>query len=112
AAMKPGHFSLTVPTGGGKTLTSLAFAIDHAIQHGLDRIIYVIPFTSIVEQNAGVFREALGEYGIDAVLEHHGSFEADSIPTLKSATDETKAKLRRDSENWDAPIIVTTAVQF
>lgn len=109
ADTKPGCFTLTVPTGGGKTLASLAFALDHAIAQGMDRIIYVIPFTSIVEQNAAVFRHALGQYGIEAVLEHHSTFEAEK--TTKG--DKTSLdKLKRDSENWDAPIIVTTSVQF
>lgn len=109
AKLKPGCFSLTVPTGGGKTLASLAFALDHAINHGMDRVIYVIPFTSIVEQNAEVFRHALGELGIKAVLEHHSTFDAEKA----SKGDKTSLdKLRRDSENWDAPIIVTTSVQF
>ncbi|MGM0701561.1 MAG: CRISPR-associated endonuclease Cas3'' [Pseudomonadota bacterium] len=104
---RPGRFTLTVPTGGGKTLASLAFALDHAIAHGMDRVIYVIPFTSIVEQNAAVFREALGEHGEAAVLEHHSAFDAGSRHDRL-----TIDKLRRDSENWDAPIVVTTAVQF
>ncbi|BBI62900.1 hypothetical protein HSBAA_42060 [Vreelandella sulfidaeris] len=109
AGMTPGCFSLTVPTGGGKTLASLAFALDHAITHGMDRVIYVIPFTSIVEQNAAVFRKALGKYGADAVLENHSTFDAEkSSKGDKDSLD----KLRRDSENWDAPIIVTTSVQF
>lgn len=107
AELPPGRFSLTVPTGGGKTLASLAFALDHAIAHGMDRVIYVIPFTSIVEQNAAVFRDALGEHGEAAVLEHHSAFDAGSQRDRY-----TIDKLRRDSENWDAPIIVTTAVQF
>ncbi|GAB2727241.1 hypothetical protein GCM10027172_21940 [Halomonas garicola] len=96
-----------MPTGGGKTLASLAFALDHAIAHGMDRVIYVIPFTSIVEQNAAVFRQALGEYGEAAVLEHHSSFDAGNHRDR-----ETIDKLRRDSDNWDAPIVVTTSVQF
>lgn len=109
AEMKPGCFTLTVPTGGGKTLASLAFALDHAIRHGMDRVIYVIPFTSIVEQNAAVFRHALGKYGAEAVLEHHSTFDAETA----SKGDKTSLdKLKRDSENWDAPIIVTTSVQF
>lgn len=95
----PGFFSLSVPTGGGKTLSSLAFGLEHAKIHNLDRIIYVIPYTSIIEQNADVFRKALGN---DQVIEHHSSLdEEDSTP-----------KSRLAAENWDAPVIVTTSVQF
>ncbi|NLY76136.1 MAG: CRISPR-associated endonuclease Cas3'' [Firmicutes bacterium] len=94
-----GIFSLSVPTGGGKTLSSLAFGLEHAKKHHLDRIIYVIPYTSIIEQNADVFRSAVGE---DQVVEHHSSLDDDgSTPKSRLAT-----------ENWDAPIIVTTSVQF
>jgi CRISPR-associated endonuclease/helicase Cas3 len=107
AAREPGLFSLWVPTGGGKTLASMAFALDHAVQHGLRRVIQVIPFTSIVEQNARVFREAFGPLGVDAVLEHHSAFADD--PTQAR---EAKDKLHLAMENWDAPVIVTTAVQF
>ncbi|MGM0694186.1 MAG: CRISPR-associated endonuclease Cas3'' [Pseudomonadota bacterium] len=107
AGLLPGMFTLTVPTGGGKSLASLSFGLDHAIAHGMDRVIYVIPFTSIVEQNAAVFRDALGEYGEAAVLEHHSAFDSGAQRDRDSID-----KLRRDSENWDAPIIVTTAVQF
>lgn len=107
AGLPQGRFTLTVPTGGGKTLASLAFALDHAIAHGMDRVIYVIPFTSIVEQNAAVFRDAFGEHGEAAVLEHHSAFDAGSQHDRH-----TIDKLRRDSENWDSPIVVTTAVQF
>lgn len=103
----PGLFTLTVPTGGGKTLSSLTFALDHAVRYGLERIIYVIPFTSIIEQNAAIFRQALGD---DAVLEHHSNFrypdEADDD------WNEDLSRLRLSTENWDAPIIVTTNVQF
>jgi len=99
ASEDQGIFSLSVPTGGGKTLSSLAFALEHAIKHKLDRIIYVIPYTSIIEQNADVFRNAVGE---DQVIEHHSNLEEnDSTP-----------KSRLACENWDAPIIVTTSVQF
>lgn len=104
AEEKPGLFTLTVPTGGGKTLASLAFALEHALAHGLDRVIYVIPYTSIIEQNAAVFREALGA---EAVLEHHSAF-VDDPKTEPAARD----KLHQAMENWNAAVIVTTAVQF
>jgi CRISPR-associated endonuclease/helicase Cas3 len=107
AAEAPGLFSLTVPTGGGKTLSSLAFALDHAIAHGLRRIIYVIPFTSIIDQNAQVFRDAFGDLGEVAVLEHHSAFV--DHPAFAP---ESKEKIRLAMENWDAPVVVTTAVQF
>lgn len=101
AAEQPqGVFSLTVPTGGGKTLSSLGFALYHAAKwKNIRRVIYAIPFTSIVEQNAKVFREALGD---EAVLEHHS--------TVLPPEEGSPADLA--TENWDAPIIVTTNVQL
>jgi len=108
----PGLFSLTVPTGGGKTLASLAFALDHAIRHGLQRVIFVIPFTSIVEQNAAVFRKALGPPGHAAVLEHHSAFTEQAPPRHDPEKYQSVHKLRLAMENWDVPIVVTTAVQF
>ena len=107
AAQPQGLFTLTVPTGGGKTFTSMAFALKHAKQHGMRRVIYVIPFTSIIEQNAAEFRKAFGELGEQAVLEHHSTFDDGKLQN-----EATKDKLRLASENWDAPIVVTTAVQF
>lgn len=111
-----GLYSLTVPTGGGKTLTSLAFGLDHATQHQLRRVIYVIPFTSIIEQTADVFRSAMGEFK-DAVLEHHSAFDRDKLPEeiknqSKPRQVDYRDKLRLAMESWDAPIVVTTAVQF
>ncbi|WP_439816967.1 CRISPR-associated endonuclease Cas3'' [Zavarzinia sp. CC-PAN008] len=113
AALDPGLFSLTVPTGGGKTLASLSFALDHAVTHGLARVIYVIPYTSIIEQTAEVFRHALGTR--DDILEHHASFDWGRAGTVEGADSEGPAglvKLRKAAENWDVPIVVTTAVQF
>lgn len=107
AEASPGIFSLTVPTGGGKTLSSLAFALRHAIKHGKRRIIYVLPFTSIIEQNAEQFRAALGQ---DAVLEHHSNFNYEEYHE-NYGTDEVR-RLKISTENWDAPVVVTTSVQF
>ena len=99
AADSQGIYTLTVPTGGGKTLASLRYAIHHAQKHNLDRIIYIIPYTSIIDQNAQAVREILGE---DWVLEHHSNLE----PEKQSWQDKLL------SENWDKPIVFTTMVQF
>ncbi len=113
AGLPPGLFTLTVPTGGGKTLASLAFALDHAAAHGLRRVIHVAPFTAIIEQTATVFRWALGE---DAgVLEHHASFDWEALDRhggdIGFGTDGA-SRLRRAAENWDVQVVATTAVQF
>ncbi len=111
ATKPPGFFKLTVPTGGGKTYASMAFALNHAVHHGLRRVIYVIPFTSIIEQNADKFREALGPLGAENVLEHHSSFDWERNAE-DDETDSVLQKLKLAAENWDVPIVVTTNVQF
>ncbi|MCK9283438.1 MAG: CRISPR-associated helicase Cas3' [Rhodocyclaceae bacterium] len=102
AAEAPGLFSLSVPTGGGKTLASLGFALRHAQANQLKRVIYVIPYTSIIEQTADVFRSVFADIEPSPVIEHHSNLEVDN-ETPKS---------RLACENWDAPIVVTTNVQF
>lgn len=104
AKEKQGIYTLTVPTGGGKTYTSLRYALHHAQQHKLDRIIYIIPYTSIIEQNAKALREAI-EHDEDEfpwILEQHSNLEPDKQSWHSKLV----------SENWDAPIIMTTMVQF
>lgn len=106
ATLSTGHFSLTVPTGGGKTLASLAFGLEHAVKHGLKRVIVVIPYTSIIEQSADAYREALAPTeGTRTVVEHHSSI-GPADPRRETLVSRTAC------ENWDAPVIVTTSVQF
>ena len=105
AAREKGIYTLTVPTGGGKTLASLRFALHHARKHGMDRVIYVIPFTSIIDQNAQVVRAILEPEGVEigsVVLEHHSNL------TPEEQTWRSKIL----SENWDAPVVYTTSVQL
>lgn len=96
-----GLFRLTVPTGGGKTIASLAFALRHVVANRMDRVIYVIPYTSIIEQNAKVFREILGD---ENVLENHCNVDYESTNELR--------EMQLATENWDKPVVVTTNVQF
>lgn len=100
-----GLYTLTVPTGGGKTISSMAFALNHAVEHGMDRVIYVIPYTSIIEQTAAVFREV---FGAGNVVEHHSNASWE----VQEQGDTAQYRNIQATENWDAPIIVTTAVQF
>lgn len=109
-----GFYSLTVPTGGGKTLASMAFALNHAKKHNLERIVYVIPFTTIIEQNAEVFRHIIGK---ENILEHHSNFDWENLARQEPAESDNKtnnaySKLKLATENWDIPIVVTTNVQF
>lgn len=102
AALPPGFFSLIVPTGGGKTYASLAFALDHAVRHNLRRVVVAIPFTSIIEQTADNYRRALGPLADLGLIEHHSNLD----PTRETRNNKLAA------ENWDAPLIVTTNVQL
>lgn len=99
-----GYYSLTVPTGGGKTLSALVWALRHAVRNGMKRIIIAIPYTSIIVQTASILKQIFGE---EAVLEHHSNFDPKSF-TSKDM--QHKAKLA--TENWDYPIVVTTNVQL
>ncbi len=112
AALPRGVFTMDVPTGGGKTLASLGFALDHAEAHDMDRIVYGIPFTSIIDQTSEIFRRVLGD---DFILEHHSSIE-DTLQGRKPPDQEgerdIRDKMQLAMEDWAAPIVVTTNVQL
>ena len=102
--VEKGFYSLTVPTGGGKTLSSLVWALKHAVHNGMKRIIIAIPYTSIIVQTASILKQIFGE---EAVLEHHSNFDPQSIQG-----EEMQHKAKLATENWDYPIVVTTNVQL
>ncbi|MGI6105428.1 MAG: CRISPR-associated helicase Cas3' [Raoultibacter sp.] len=114
--LEPGVFSLTVPTGGGKTLSAMAFALRHAMEYGKDRVIMAIPYTSIIEQTAKIYKHGTDDtgkiesgaslFGQENVLEHHSNFDIENLD------DSHQKRHRFATENWDAPIVVTTNVQL
>jgi len=104
ADLPSGLFTLTAPTGSGKTLASLAFALNHAMLHGKQRVIYVVPYNTIIEQNAGEFEKWLG---VENVLSHNSDVQYDD-----ENDDEIFINKRYSTENWDYPLIVTSNVQF
>ena len=112
AGVASGLFTMTVPTGGGKTLSSLSFALEHAVIHGMRRVVHVSPYTSIVEQTSDTFRSALEQDGEPSpVLEHHASLEW-SGGREDGSGDSEADHIRLATENWDVPVVMTTAVQF
>ncbi len=111
SALQPGLFSLTAPTGSGKTLAAMAFALEHAKKWKHRRVIVVLPFLAIIEQNARVYREALDPGNEGIVLEHHSAVSRVGVDETEDVT-KAKSRAQQATENWDAPVIVTTAVQF
>ncbi len=102
----PGFFSMTVPTGGGKTRSAMGFGLHHAVSHDMERVIVALPYTSIIEQNAEVYRDIFGD---DVVLEHHSAVRSGEEPGNEDPSERWR---RLAAQNWDAPVVVTTTVQL
>jgi CRISPR-associated endonuclease/helicase Cas3 len=109
SSLPPGFFRLTVPTGGGKTLASLLFALEHAVQHGKRRVVIAVPYTTVVEQTASAYAEI---FGAANVLEHHAAYAEEDEPNESSDEGQSQVRRRWATENWDHPLIVTTNVQL
>ncbi len=113
AQLAPGLFTLTAPTGAGKTLAMLSFALRHAAKHGLRRVVMAIPFLTIIEQTATIYRELFQPvFGSEYVLEHHSLADAPGSETKGDGQEEARRRVRELSQNWDAPLVVTTNVQL
>ncbi|NOS88392.1 MAG: CRISPR-associated helicase Cas3' [Methylococcaceae bacterium] len=117
ARQQPGTYTLTAPTGSGKTLSMLSFALQHALENNMQRIILVVPHLSIIEQTAQTYRDIFQDLGEDFILEHHSmaGLGAESITSDAEGGADQEQQIKRQrllSENWDAPLILTTSVQF
>ena len=117
AQQKSGVFTLTAPTGSGKTLSMLSFALQHALVNHQERVILVVPYLSIIEQTAKIYRDIFSDFDDDLILEHHSmaGLGAEKTEADAEGNEEQHQQIKRQrllSENWDAPIVITTSVQF